>query len=438
MGVILAVFGTGVYYYIHRETKLSFHSCWEESDRRQMQEIVDYMNKAQKEQANGKKEQFRELVDSFSLDNWKEWPTLCGGIYDYCMQDFGRGEFAQLGDIVAQTAGSGNVAYQGKSNYTLLDLSFALSKWELAGHLLDKGANVHMKFVSKDDRKTLTEEGPINWLAGGGMDSSRFPDADMTISLMEKLAARGANLNVRVRGRLSPFEMFCIGIGSRYGFEDKERVILRLIDLAPDVSMPLEYDNGNRRSAFAFPVKHGLSKVVLRLCEMGVDVNEGYDALPPVFCISLSTKTRNQVEIVRILFDHGARINGTLLPSNKSREGKDGQTFLAYMSSAISHHYEYEEKQKRRLLELFTLCLERKADVNEPSAEGMTPLMYLFKGIHNETNREMRLKLARALLDHGADPCLKNNKGKTVMDLIGKYPGRKAIWEELPELQTEE
>lgn len=396
---------------------------------------MDYMNKAQREQVNKKKKQFGELIDSFSFGNWKEWPTLCGGIYDYCVQDFGRGEFAKLSDIVAQTAGTGNVAYQGKSNYTLLDFAFALSKWELASHLLDKGVDVHMKFVFEDDRKTLEEEAPINWLACGGMDSSRFPDANMTISLMEKLAARGADLNVRVRGGSFPFEMFCIG--SRYAFEDKERIILRLIDLAPDVSLPLEYDRGLRRSAFAFPVKHGLSKVVLRLCEMGVDANEGYDSLPPVFCTSLSTKTRNQVEIVRILLDHGARINGYLLPCNRSWEGRDGQTFLAYMSSSISYYHEYEEKQKRRLLELFTLCLERKADVNQPSAEGMTPLMYLFEGIHNETNREMRLKLARMLLDHGADPCLKNNKGETVVDLIRKYPGRKTILDELPELQTE-
>lgn len=428
----LAVCGIGVYVYTHQGSELTFHQDWTETDRRQMQEIVNFQNEKQEELSRQNADEFHELVESFSLTDWDDWPRLCKGICKYCRWYLRRDKLEEFfdADVVFQTARTGNASYAGDGDWTLLTIACGLGKRELACHLINKGADVNIRTREEGEYS----DAPINWLVCGGMDFSHSMDADTVIYLMEELAAHGADLNVKALDLLSPFEMLC-GLSS-YSEEDKERMLFKLIDLGADVVSPFE-SKGKKRSSLNFPVIFGQSKVVRRLCEMGVDVNEGYDWLPPLFFIDPTKRPEDQLRSAQILLDHGARINASLQARHiVNGRGKTGQTPLSLLCSSLKEWDISDEKRKQCLLGLFSLYFERKADVNLASADGMTPLMFLFEKSNAGKDMEFRMELARRLLGQGADPSLKNGKGETVLDMIKKHPGEgREILDKLPELQ---
>lgn len=422
----MAVSGIGVYVYTHQQTKLTFHPDWTETDRRQIQEVLRFVNVVQKQTAEYEAEKFEERIRSLS---WRDWPKLC--VYTckyYYKKGWGRDMYFHLNDAIVQTARTGNAAYIGKDNYTLLQFACGLGKQELACRLMDKGADVNVRNMRESEGNAEPGDAAINLLAVGIGESL---DEKTTILLMEKLASHGADLNLKAGGVLYPFEGFC-AIGGGHGQEEQERIVLKLIDLGANVSSPLE-TAGKGRSSFVYPVKRGLGKVVCRLCELGVDVNEGYDALPPLFCLNLGYNPEVQVEIARTLLDHGAQINTPLNPRSAGESGRTGQTPLIYLCTLADSPRKWDEKKKKALLDLFSLYCDRKANVNQPCEKGNTPLMYL---LESDDDLEWRIALARILISHGADPSLKNSNGETAYDMIKQHKlSEKEILEKLPELR---
>lgn len=426
----LAVCGIGVYVYTHQGSELTFHPDWTETDRRQMQEIVNFQNEKREELARQNADEFHELMESLSFDDWDDWTRLCKGICKYCWWYLRRDKLAEFFDanVVFQTARTGNALYAGEGDWTLLTISCGLGKRELANHLINKGADVNIRTREEGEYA----DAPINWLVCGGMDISHSMDADTAVYLMEELADHGADLNVKARDVAPPFEVLS-GMGS-YLKEDKERMLLKLIDLGADVVSPFG-SKGKKRSSLCFPVFLGHSKVVRRLCEMGVDVNEGYDWLPPLFFIDPTQSPEDQLRSAQILLDYGARIN-VQARNVIERMNETGQTPLSLLCSSLKKWDISDEKRKQCLLGLFSLYFEKKADVNLASADGMTPLMFLFEKSNAGKDMEFRVELARRLLGQGADPSLKNDKGETVLDMIKKHPGGGTeILDKLTELQ---
>ena len=423
MIAVFLLLGTAVYFYTHAGTNLTFHSSWTETDRRQMKEIVVVLDRLGRDQ---RREQFDDLMNSFSFFDWESWPICFKGVYGrYLASD----DYTCHYPVIALTARTGNASCMGEGNWTLLHLACGLGKRELARHLMDKGADVNLRTMEGGGH----HDAPINWLVGGGIDTSQSLDADTALYLMEELASHGADLNVRAMEMIAPFEMLC-GLSS-YPQEEQQRMIFKLMELGADVSTPFE-SQGKKRSPLIFPVLFGHAEVVRRICELGVDAGEGYDCLPPLFYVNPSRRPENQVKIARTLLYHGANVNASFLNCVPGVVGDTGQTPLSFLCASFNEVKLSDEKIRRCFLDLLTLYLERKADVNQASERGMTPLMYLFGKGDMRKYQILRLELARKLLEHGADPSLKDEKGKTVADLIlENKEGGEEILKKLPGLR---
>lgn len=434
--LFLTTVAAGTYYYIQREQKLTFHHDWTEMDRKQMQEIMSFL-KLQKESVDRIKDKgWKEFTDSLSFSKIGDWKGVLSN-YRKWREEYHDvwNPFSYLDGVVVRTARTGNACYVGADDWTLLHLACGLGKKELACHLIEKGADVNIRYRRSTKDGMVLGDMPLHYIFSGGMDSRNPMDAETVLFLMEKLAARGADFNARSAGEIMlPFELLCLW-GNRYTEEEQEKIISRLIALGADVVSPVQRERG-RTSSFQLPVQFGRRAVVRHLCEAGANVNEGYDFIPPLFFVH-PVRSDNMQEVARILLDHGAQINGRILRKSFDESSMDmGQTPLSCLCSNASDYYPYNEKQKKNFLDLLSLYLERKADVNLESESGMTPLMYLFKRKGADKNRKLVMEMACLLLKHGADPSLKNGKGETVLDMIRKNTDdEKEILAEIPELQ---
>lgn len=432
--VFLTAAAGGAYYYTHREAKLTFHPDWTEADRRQMQEIMGFITDGRAKMAELKSREWRKFADSLSMNRLKKWDKLWEDFRQCWRMDSYLDPYS-WDKIVISTARTGNARYVGKENWTLLHLACGLGKKELAGHLIDKGAEVNKLCKVREKDVVVMEASPFHWVLWGGMDKKHPMDKVTILYLMEKLSSRGANFNDISTG-LAPSEAFCLWVGNKYAKEDQEEILSKMIELGVDVVSPVKREE-KQVAPLYLPIRAGQVEFVRRLCKEGADVNKGYDSRPPLFAINVSSPYSHQLEIARILFDYGARINERTDVKHADSSENVGQTPLAYVCFRIpAYEYGFNEIHEKYLFDLVSLYLEKKADVNLASAEGMTPLMYLFRKEVSREKRDARIMMARMLLKHGADPNLKNNQGETVLDMIRKYTGdEKEILPQLLELQ---
>ena len=102
--------------------------------------------------------------------------------------------------------------------------------------------------------------------------------------------------------------------------------------------------------------------------------------------ILINAVRRNNIELVKLLLDHGADIN------TRDKKG--------YTALIIATQYKY--------IVIIRLLLDRGADPNISSVYGDTPLIYASFG--------GRTDIVRLLLRYGADPNIQNRYGETALD----------------------
>ena len=118
----------------------------------------------------------------------------------------------------------------------------------------------------------------------------------------------------------------------------------------------------------------------------------------PLHCNAFCNSEPDCVAIAQLLLEHGARVD--------AREPSNGETSLHFAVRAA------------KSLDLTKLLLESDAEVNARTSAGDTPLQFAVSG--------GEAKLADLLLDHGADPELRNDTGFRPIDQINAIAPAKA------------
>lgn len=124
------------------------------------------------------------------------------------------------------------------------------------------------------------------------------------------------------------------------------------------------------------------------------------DSFPFVLAITTIKSPEQKLEMVKLLFAHGADVN---------LADKEGNTPLVLVITSI--------QSARQQLEMIKLFFKYRASVNASNKKGNTPLMLAVKCI--KTYPEQQLEMVKLLLIHGGDVHHTNSKAETVLDYFG-------------------
>lgn len=186
--------------------------------------------------------------------------------------------------------------------------------------------------------------------------------------------------------------------------EDRLKIVDMLLKAGAD---PNAVDQGDRLPLYK-AASGGHYEIVQRLIEAGA-LFKAWPAgcMPPLFGAAVNVPPHGVVEgekherVAKLLLDLGAPVDG---------ETANGMTAL--MGAAIPG--------SERLINLF---LDHGADVNHRSQDGRSPLICAalyaeWAAVENEYQLAMRI--VKRLLDAGADPTVRNNKGQSAYDIAAR------------------
>lgn len=250
--------------------------------------------------------------------------------------------------------------------------------------------------IQKGDRKAALEK-----IQGGADVNEPQPDGTRPIhwavfkvdyELLDALIARKANADVTNEFGTTPLA------------EAVKVTDIRMVKTLLDAGAGVEGANLDGESALMLAIKTGELPIVRLLIEAGANVNtvEKEHFQTPLMYAAAAEK--NAGEMVRLLLSKGADVKPRALaydwPSHISEEPRvqyhpfGGLTALLY--AARDGCYDCVEA-----------LIEKGADVNLPTPEGVTPLMIALDNDNND--------VAKLLLDRGANPGLWDWYGRTAL-----------------------
>jgi len=236
---------------------------------------------------------------------------------------------------------------------------------KLAADALASGANANAKTSLLDRPPSFS---PLIFAAKAG-----------NLELVKLLVEHGAEINRGVLSGAPPLQFACM--------EGKIETVNYLIEHGASLT--------NATASLCWAAWRGYSNIVVVLVEKGVPVDESSGELGTPLQRAFQG---GFVNIAAFLIRHGADINKT----------ERGSSLL---DTAV----------RFGSLETVKFLLDAGAKPNERDNYGVTPLMYAASGNNSEA--------AKLLLEHGADPQLKNPRGQTAMDLVSHHLPNKEITE---------
>lgn len=334
-------------------------------------------------------------------------------------------------DTLYMTAKSGDAAYIGKNNWTLLQIACLFEKKELMLSLLRLGAdpNIGASIWNGVDSSYYSFGNMLAWII-----TMSYLEGDKLL-LIEEVVKYGADPNRAVQSDSILYAACVIPSNS-------EEVVLKLIEAGADTTKPFfNEDIGKRFSSLHLPFELGYQRVVRKICESGVDPNEVYDTWP-LLC-SVNFFSAKMLETSRILIEYGVDVNGAIPSKPGEEERCAGMTPLMKCCYDLQYSAMAREGGKEIWVEnvkqFCRLLLEKGANVDAVTPYGETALMFLCGGMVKDNKIDpVNVNLARMLLDYGANPGVKCKDGKTAVEYIRNTTSDIAKHKELkPELKQE-
>lgn len=174
----------------------------------------------------------------------------------------------------------------------------------------------------------------------------------------------------------------------------------------------------NGRTVLAHALKRGSTSAVTKLIRHGARINGrtisdyGLLVTPAEYGIMYGN-----VPTFQVLLQHGLKVNGSMLQLAIIYRKNDLAKLLLEHGVNVNHVEDHIGTSlhiavQRNNLNGVKLLLQYGANANIVDGFGMTPLHWAVK--------ESRLEIAKLLLQHDALPFIRNNQGKTAVNMVQK------------------
>ena len=319
---------------------------------------------------------------------------------------------------------------------TLLHLAAGLGEVQLLGRLLQRNADPNLQIILPHQALPSipgSEQGdtPLTYACQPGMDDTRPLPVHNRLSCLNLLIQNGADVDKPGPMGWPPLVMTCVaGIGGA----PYEETALFLLKCGADISLQPEL-RGKKTSLLTWAAAAGYPLLVRKLCEAGYDPNFRGEMTPPLLSLNLNTP-KTALQIAHTLLEYGADVNAAM-PMNTAPPDSGGDTALLNLCRQLAFIDISHLPQIRELVNLF---ISEGADVNHQNAAGETALMLCCRDmlLGDDSLDRLKLGIARLLLDHQADPSLRDKYGRTVLQQIGNRSNDHLhmVLKNLPELNA--
>jgi len=312
------------------------------------------------------------LIEAGADVNAGPWSPLCVAT---------RANNMDLVKLLVEAGGDVNAG-----GWTALCVAVTQNNRAIADYLIDHGANVNVQspqgwsaLCQTINVSDSVEMADLLIARGADMNAGYWPPItsavrEKRIDLLRLFLQRGADVNNTDRWEYTPL-YFAV-------HNDDLNYLKVLISGGADLDMK---QPGGETALMSGAVA-GRTEAVRLLLEAGADVNARNDRGQTALHVMLDIRDSNQ-DIVKLLLDHGARIN--------EKDGESGFT-------ALHHAARSGNKQAADLL------IAQGADINAKDKEGHTPL-------YVAVNYDYRV--AALLMNKGADSSIETESGKTLGQL---------------------
>ncbi|MHC4905690.1 MAG: ankyrin repeat domain-containing protein [Planctomycetota bacterium] len=284
-----------------------------------------------------------------------------------------------------------DLSYTDEHGNNLLHRECMRGDVELIQMLLEKGMDVNAKNsqgltplrLAKDYNNGPKEEKIVTLLLSSGAKESKVKEEDCEPPFIEQdfiaELKQKSNLNERDENRRTSLHY-----AAYHGYLEAVMYLL-----SKDVDVNVQDAEG--MTPLCFSVAAGNIEITKKLLDAGarLDVTDNLGLSPLNWAITQEETVAGKYELIRILIDKGAPINGT-------------EKSYPPVFSAIG-------AQSDKALEIL---IQNGADVNILNSTGETPLM--------QAIRSENIEGFRILLENGADIQKKNKHGYSVIDILNK------------------
>lgn len=349
-----------------------------------------------------------------------------------CMQK----EIRERLRMIRDTAESADGRRCTPSHETLLHLAAGLGEVQLLNRLLQLNADPNTQIILPQPAFPSipgSEQGdtPLTYACQPGMDGASPLPVHNRLSCLNLLVQYGADVNQPGPLGWPPLVITCV---AGMGGAPYEEAALFLLKCGADISLQPEL-KGKKTSLLTWAAAAGYPRLVRKLCEAGYDPNFRGEMNPPLLSLNLNDPN-TALQVARILLDYGAIVDA-VMPVSTSPPDTARDTALLNLCRQLAF---IDVSYLPQIRELAALLISGGADVNHQNAAGETPLMVCCRDmmLGDDSLDRLKLGIARLLLDHRANPSLRDKSGRTALQQIDKQPNKHLhmVLEYLPELNA--
>lgn len=421
------VAGSTIFWFLRNDpspAEWKFNPIWTKAEREQILTAADFT-----EHRSPERFIFRGLSPNSRHIDWHMFSEVS-------MRQYMQDEIRERLQMIRNTAESADGRCSTSSHETLLHLAAGLGEVQLLGRLLQRNADPNLQIILPHQALPSipgSEQGdtPLTYACQPGMDDTRPLPVHNRLSCLNLLIQNGADVDKPGPMGWPPLVMTCVaGIGGA----PYEETALFLLKCGADISLQPEL-RGKKTSLLTWAAAAGYPLLVRKLCEAGYDPNFRGEMTPPLLSLNLNTP-KTALQIAHTLLEYGADVNAAM-PMNTAPPDSGGDTALLNLCRQLAFIDISHLPQIRELVNLF---ISEGADVNHQNAAGETALMLCCRDmlLGDDSLDRLKLGIARLLLDHQADPSLRDKYGRTVLQQIGNRSNDHLhmVLKNLPELNA--